>query len=224
MKSFIFIVLIVAASISYADICICQYPDLDAKYGDANKGEITFYRAGCNLWLAMEKGCRLKRIANINKDLKPFLSKKIKNRETVRLGFVGHWSSSNELIRYLDGVVEPLLKRFRNSFMIDNTACYAMESPQKVYDHIKKYAITKGHYLRVKGNQTTSISMWQTLSANTVKGNFFAVADSRKVAASYPYCSAYHKKRCTKYQRRESASCIKDGKKLELTCDGRWNY
>lgn len=208
-------------SSALANICICQYPKQDARFGTGVKGEIGFYKMGCALWQIFERGCRKRKVFDINKDMTPFLDKKLRPNEKIKLSYVGHWGSSNEFIEYLDYTVKPLLDRYQSSVEVENTACLAMEDAASVQKHIDTYDLTDNVNLKVNGNQTTSIGMWDKLWPGYGKADLYAISDSDKRSPLYPSCNKFINKRCTGFQVLERGFCS-DGQFIrELICNNR---
>lgn len=216
----IFLALLTLCSLpAFADICICQYPEEDAKFGMGRQGEIGFYKMGCALWLMRESYCRREKIVNINIPLEPYLSKALLGNEKVRIGFVGHWESSMEYVDYLRADIEPLLQKFQVPFEINNTACYAMNDPEFVQDYLNTVSSSGNAYIKVEGAQTASIGMWDKVLIHRQKADLVAFADSRKKTPAYPYCKEFLNRNCSTYQDRESGSCAEtDGSLSNLIC------
>jgi hypothetical protein len=204
-----------------ADVCICQYPKQDARYGAGFKGEIGFYKMGCGAWLLSQTKCRKEKIIDINETLEPYLNERLRSNEKIRIGFVGHWSSSDELVDYLDNDIVPLMQKYNSPIEVDNTACDGMNDPQSVQDYLATLKTQKDSYLSVQGSQTTSIGMWDKLSISFRKADLIAYADTRGNRDIYPKCEIFHKKRCTGFQYREVGKCTdSEGVTKELICHG----
>lgn len=204
-----------------ADVCICTYPKEDAKYGGGYKGEILFYKMGCALWLLTETRCRKEKIMDINLPLETYLDNKIKAKDKkIRIGYVGHWGSSDEYIDYVDEYIAPLLNRYEQSIEVDNTACLAMEEANQVQEHIEKYDYKENQSLKLEGNQTTSIGMWDKLSIRFRKADLTATASSDNSKLLYPKCKKFVGKRCTGFQLYEKGLCSEEDSTLtELICN-----
>lgn len=216
---FLFLLLLSISASAYADVCICQYPKKDAKYGRGFKKEVFFYKMGCAAWLITEKECRKQKIIDINKPLSSYLDKVLKQDEKIRLGYVGHWKSSNALISFLKKEVEPLMGKYRSPILVDNTACLAMNDAEKVQRYLDSIPSTESLYMSVKGNQTTSIGMWDKLSVGYRKADLVAYADSRGTSFNYPACNVFLEKRCTAFQNKDVGYCTDEGGVTrELVC------
>jgi hypothetical protein len=216
------LLLISFIQVGQANVCICQYPKEDAKYGGGYRGEIGFYKMGCALWILSEGRCRKKKVIDINMSLDPYLNKVLKPQEKVKIGFVGHWSSSEEFIEYLQSDIEPLLKKYDSSFEVENTACSSMDEPAKVQDYLTGLQLNENKYINVEGSQTTSIGMWDKLSIGFRKADLIANGDSRGLKNVYPLCKKFINRRCTGFQEGETGYCQSDsGVNRKLICHGK---
>ncbi len=205
-----------------ADICICQYPKEDARYGGGYKGEIAFYKMGCQIWHLSERKCRKKKTIDINESLEPYLDKHHRDGEKIRVGFVGHWSSSSELVDYLKNEIEPVRSKYKSPIHIENTACLSMDSPDLVSDYVSTLDNKDNAYLTVEGTQTTSIGMWDKVSFAFRKADLIASVDSRNSSPIYPKCSEFIDRRCTGFQAGEKGFCVNENdEKKQLICHGR---
>lgn len=205
-----------------ADVCICQFPREDAKFGDGYKNEVFAYKMGCKLWLAQEKKCRKRKTIDINESLNSYLDEHIRSNEKIRLGYVGHWSSSNELIDYLRDLIEPIRLKYRTPILIENTGCSSMDKPEIVQEYLSSIPFGSESYIKVIGNQTTSIGMWDKASFAFRKADLIATADSRFTSPIFPSCDEYKNRRCTGYQKGEKGFCVNQDKELkELICLGK---
>jgi hypothetical protein len=204
---------------AFADICICQYPKENSRFGGGYSGEIGFYKMGCAAWLLSETQCRKEKIIDINLSLEPYLNERIRSNEKIRIGFVGHWSSSRELVRYLDADIVPLMKKYNTSIEVDNTACSGMSDPESVQAYLEGIEISDETYLRVEASQVTSIGMWDKLSISFRKADLVAFGDTRGSDNMYPKCEIFYKKRCTGFQHWEIGKCADtNGDVKELVC------
>lgn len=215
-----FLILLILSTLPVlADVCICQYPKEDARFGEGVRGEIGSYKMGCALWLIKEKDCRREKIMSINRPLEPFLSRVLRNTEKVRVGYVGHWSSSEEMVGYLKSDIEPLRQKFQVPFVITNTACLAMENAHIVQDYVKTIPSSDKAYLAVEGTQTTSIGVWDEVIPHKRKADLIASVDSRQLAPVYPHCKEFLRKGCTAFQEAEKGFCSEDdGSLSSLIC------
>jgi len=225
MKKSILILLGLFSLSAFADVCICQYPKEDAKYGGGYKGEIGFYKMGCSLWLVGERKCRKNKIMDINIPLTEYLDEldeELEEGEKVRVGYVGHWGSSSELVDYIKNEIVPVTKKYNVPVSVENTACYGMEDPQLVSKYLHSLYSNESNYITVEGTQTTSIGMWDKVSFAFRKADLVAFADSREEAAIYPKCEEFLNRRCTGFQEGDVGLCVDElGNKKELLCNGR---
>lgn len=206
-----------------ADLCICQYPKEDAKYGGGEKIEVPLYQLGCKVWLAQAKKCRKRKTININTPLDEYLDANLESGDRIRLGYVGHWSSSKEIIEYLEGLVEPLRQKYRKPVVIENTACSSMDDPELIQKYVNNLKDKENSYLNIVGTQTTSIGMWDKVSFAFRKADLVAEVDSRRTTPKYPSCSEYKDRRCTGFQEGEIGLCSdSQNKNRELICVGRF--
>jgi len=203
---------------SFSTICICQFPDENSRHGQGRKGEIAFYKLGCSYWIKSQKDCRESKVKNINDSLSEYLDKRILPNDLVKIGYVGHWSESYSTIRYLEQEIKPILDRYRVSIEVDNTACDPLKNPNLVFNHIKKYILQIGTYLRIQGAQTTSIGMWDKLSAKFKYADLLAHADTRDTVPGFPKCSTYINERCTKHQHKEYGYCTNNESLKKIYC------
>jgi hypothetical protein len=221
MKLLIFLTFIYSFSV-LADICICQYPKEDARYGGGYKGEIAFYKMGCQVWHLAEKKCRKKKTIDINESLSPYLDKHHRKGEKIRVSFVGHWSDSAELVSYLKNEIEPIREKYNSPIRIENTACSAMEDTNLVSKYLQTIDTTDKNYLEVEGSQVTSIGMWDKVSFAFRKADLVATSDSRNSSPIYPVCSEFLDRRCTGVQQGDKGYCVDDqNQRKELICHGR---
>jgi len=220
VKLSLFLFFIFSAS-AFADICICQYPKKNSRFGAGYTGEIGFYKMGCAAWLLSETKCRKEKIIDINKSLEPYLDQKIRYNEKIRIGFVGHWSSSRELVRYLSADIVPLMTKYNIPIEVDNTACSGMSDPESVQAYLETVQKSDESYLRVEASQVTSIGMWDKLSISFRKADLVAYGDTRGGDNMYPKCEVFHRKRCTGFQSREIGKCVdENGQIKKLVCHG----
>lgn len=204
-----------------ADVCICQYPGLDAKYGGANKGEIGFYKLGCAAWLLAQTQCRSQVVINENANLNEYIGQIRSTEEKIKIGYVGHWTSSKTTIDYLDDIIYPMIMKYKVPVHVENTACSSMDNPQTVFDKLDEYKLPSGAYIRYKGNQTTSFGLWNKVITKYNKANLYAIADTRYKSPLYPYCDDYKGRSCIEAQNKDIGSCISNGQLQKLQCTYR---
>jgi hypothetical protein len=181
------------------ECCICETFKGIAK-------ERPFYELGCNLWLSRQLGCNKKILRQFegttDENLvtyKPLEVPAECEGGRLRLGYVGHWSSTLQSLRYLQNNVIPAMKKYDVDIDIDNTACTSMQVGE-VFSKIKNnLGIPRGKTLRFRGNQVTSIGEWQSIDP-LVKANVPAVWDSRREGIEYPSCKNFSNQPCIHMQ------------------------
>ncbi len=215
----IFILLLFSLLSVNADVCICQFPKEDSKFGAGYRGEIGFYKMGCAIWLRKEMECRRQKIIDINTPLGPYLDRVLGESETLRIGYVGHWSSSEEYINYLKDNIEPLVREKKIPVEVNNTACLSMADANAVQSYLSSLQIPNDTYIRVEGTQTTSIGMWDKVLIHRRKADLIAIADSRDISPTYPSCKEFFNRNCTMFQENETGFCEDETKILrKLIC------
>lgn len=178
--------------------CVCEI--------GTNKNEKVFYRLGCDLWLN-KKSCDSRKIIDRKKGMS--LSKylpKLKDRDVLEIGYVGHWYDTWQTIDYVETQILPLAKIKGVYVRYDNTACNPMKDPEAVQDYLMSLNIPQQSEVRVQGNQTISIGMWDELHAG--KTSFYAYASTAWVNAKFPPCETLEGKGCSaKFQAGETGRC-----------------
>jgi hypothetical protein len=193
--------------------CVCQV-------GDSPSSHVPFFYAGCATWL-MKRECHSRTIVSINKnDFFQYL-----RYPHLRLGYVGHWGSSQQLIRYLDEQIVTAAESGQfKSISVDNTACYALESPSSIQNWMQKFLLRFPNIsLRIRGNQLLSIGEWQTFLFQ--KANIQAAVSSQLSTPAYMSCKELENLRCIKTLHLGSrAKCEEKGKLVDLSChqSGQW--
>lgn len=184
----------------FASCCICQTDnEIDS--------EIPFYELGCQIWLT-GKFCSFEKMVDIDEDLNNVLPNECDGKK-VKIGYVGHWSSSWRSERFIESRIMPLIKERKMSVEIDNTACSATSDTVKLQEFILSLNIPLDQYLKFKGNQVTSTGLWRR--ATPWKENFYSIADSRYEEAQFPKCSEFEDRTCSaEFQKNESAKCSDD--------------
>jgi hypothetical protein len=187
--------------------CICQT-------GLKPTNEIHWFKKGCKLWLSKQKNCSSKKIEPIDKvDL---VNSALKcEGGVVKLGYVGHWGSSSELIDFLSKSLVPTSKAYKVDIDYDQTACTSMNNPALVEDFFDSLNIE--NKITVKGNQVTSTGMWDDVLPH--KTNFWAKINSHEKKIQFPKCSNFKNKTCFgKYQKNETGICLDGEEEVILKC------
>lgn len=216
MNKIISLILVIALQAFYiqnlfaGQSCYCEigaYPTNQQK----------FFRTGCSLWLKDQRNCDQKKI--VSQDFN-YRSELIANSSIskLRIGYVGHWSGSEETVRYLDFNIIPVIKDFSVSVDIDNTACLAMKDPYYVRDYIWQQRLPANATLTFKGNQVNSVGKWDFILGPSL--NLVAQASSNNYQVSFPRCLLFEGRSCLENpQSNNSGLCLDDQKKLKrLTC------
>jgi hypothetical protein len=187
--------------------CICQT-------GLQPTNEIHWFKKGCKLWLSKQKNCSTKSVEPIQEN--DLVSSALKcEGGAVKLGYVGHWGSSSQLIDYLSESLIPTAKAYKVDIDYDQTACTSMDNPKLIEDFFSELNIESK--ITVKGNQVTSTGMWDDVLPH--KTNFWARINSRDQRIEFPLCTSFENKRCFgKYQKNETGFCINGEETLRLEC------
>lgn len=190
--------------------CVCQIGEKPVK-------QQHWFKKGCQIWLKNQKDCSWKIRSVIQRAGVLKLPESCQDG-TLHLGYVGHWADSAETKKFIDELVVPTQRQLNLNIRIDNTACLAMRDAELVQNHIEQLPMPKKKYLVVKGNQVTSVGLWEAFLPG--KSNFYAIADSRTSETRYPFCWEFEGKLCTKsVQKNESAICKDQASHLKkLTC------
>lgn len=194
MKILIFVFLVCFSSFGFASVpsseacCVCQT-------GEAPQYQTPFFAIGCAMWMSVQSNCSFRSIRTIERYVPMSLPLSCKNK-TLKLGYVGHWGSTEELIEQLRRSVLPTTVSYNMSVEIDNTACMSMDDPPLMQKFLKSLPM-QDRYVRIKGNQTISIGMNDAYTPG--RNAISAVSDSRALEAEYPKCSDYHNRSCTKF-------------------------
>ena len=196
--------------------CICQTDEPFSFY------EGPMYKTACALRMLSKRGCDLKKTVEFDMLSIDNIPRRCDGAE-VRMTFVGHWASSDQTRRYLEMIFNEGIIDRGMSFDIDNTGCLAMEEPYEIESFFSRALIPEGQYLRFKGSQVTSISLWDNFFGPlSGRVNFTASYDSRDGKFSYPSCSEYRGHQCAArfdIQGGERATCEgEDGELEELVC------
>lgn len=213
--------LIVAAAALLAGPPVAAHAETNACYceiGDEPVSEQGFFRAGCEIWLTQQKNCTSKQIVPQNHSYMNELKERPANRLTV--GYVGHWASSQQMVRYLETSILPTIDAHGISVTLDNTACRAMNDLFLLQSYMTDISLPQGKELVVRGNQAISVGLWDIILGKS--HNFQATL--RKYSQNrpdivYPLCKTYEGKPCLKeYQGDETAICLEGKNRIVLSC------
>lgn len=180
------------SSMAKADTCICEIDTVI-------RSEMKYYRMGCNEWLnrlIRQDKCEWWDVREKASDYSPLDLPKHASKKVI-LGYVGHWSSSEQTKFYIDRVLLPTMKATGVSIEYDNTACSATsdtEDLQKYFAKEVRPQLKQNQYLAIKGNQVISIGLWDSFFGPTA--NMYSFVDSRRKKAVYPQCKDFENKAC----------------------------
>jgi hypothetical protein len=180
------------------NICICQI--------DTISREVPFYRAGCGLWLNGQR-CDEQVTISITENLRDHLRPEHRGQK-LSLGYVGHWSSSNQTVDFLRKEITPVMNEFDMDVFYENTACNPMDNPELVQDYINSAELPTARRLEVRGAQSISIGMWDPLDL-TLRANVPAIASTELQTPAFADCANYEDYRCSnRYQLYERVRCV----------------
>ncbi len=137
----------------------------------------------------------------------------------MHLGYVGHWGSSNQLINFIEDNVAHVLKEKDMSLKLDNTACNAMDRPELVKAYVDgRKLVSDDKTIEVKGNQTISIGMWNSLTFGDA--NLNAIITNKNQKSILPSCNKFENEFCIgEFQNMQVGRCIsKNGEQKLLFC------
>ncbi len=209
MKIFILLLLCSFSSALYANTCcICQT-------GAKPENQTHWFKKGCHAWLSKQKSCTSKKIVGIEKDSIIESAASCEDGK-VKLGYVGHWGNSNELINFIENSLAPTIKYYNVEVDYDQTACTSMNKPRVIERFFKTLNLNRK--LTIKGNQVTSTGIWDDYLPH--KTNFWAKIDSEEKKIEFPSCSEFENKTCFgKYQKNEFGKCVESGSIVKLFCE-----
>lgn len=201
--------LLVSQSALANKCCYCEI----GQYPENQQG---FFKMGCNIWLAAQKNCDVKEIVPQNTNYSEG-DLQCKGGDLV-VGYVGHWGSSYETVRYLANRIVPAMQKHGVSVEVDNTACLAMSQPHTVLDYVKGLGLPENQSLSVSGNQVLSIGKWDAVLGDSV--NFGAKVSSTQSAVMYPLCKRFRGYNCIgQIQLQNFGTCMEeDGQLKKLGC------
>jgi len=187
--------------------CICQT-------GSSPENQIHWFKKGCRAWLSKQKSCTSKQVVGVDKN-SMINSAKACEGGKVKLGYVGHWGNSNQLIDFIESSLAPTINFYNVEIDYDQTACTSMNKPGLIENFFEGLNLSKK--LTIKGNQVTSTGIWDDYLPH--KTNFWAKIDSDNKEIEFPSCSQFENKTCFgKYQKNEFGRCLEDSSIIELFC------
>ncbi len=208
--------------------CYCEI-------GDEPKSQQGFFEIGCNMWVGQQGVCEVKKIVEQNHD---YTQENIPAGSQLIVGYVGHWGGgasdyvqkedgtwdfqtyyggAGEMVHYLSKRIVPAMKKFNISAVVDNTACLAMDNPNKIQDYIHSLNLPRTQLLAVRGNQAISIGKWGDFAPSA---NFWATVSSTSNTVIYPRCKAFEDYNCVQQaQDGQVGTCLDgQGKPAQLKC------
>ncbi len=211
MKLLFSIMLITLSFTSQAqdDLCLCET-------GNSPKVEIPFYRAGCKLWLASQ-ACQEKKVISIDDDLDSAIPRSLDGKK-IKLGYVGHWSSTGESAQFIIERILPINQNRGISFFIHNTACYSTQQTLRFQELMKLLVIAPETAITFQGNQAASVGMWERFTP--YNENMYSVVGTNLSRPIFPACEEFEGKLCLgRIQLNEEGICtsVVKGQKLNQT-------
>jgi hypothetical protein len=191
------------------DLCICQT-------GTAPSNEIKFFKLGCKTW-SMTQRCDEKITISLDDSIEDVLADR-PNVKSVKLGYVGHWSSSRETNEFIEEKVLPSIKKYKVHFDIHNSACSAMDDPYRIRSFFKKLG-PEARYLHMYGYQAISTGGWDPILPG--KNNFWSAVNGNSLEVQFPSCKEFELKQCMgMFQSKEEGVCYDDKKEkyVTMTC------
>jgi hypothetical protein len=191
------------------DLCICQT-------GTSPSNEIKFFKLGCKTW-SMTQRCDEKITMSLDDSIENVLAQR-PGVKSVKLGYVGHWSSSRETNSFIEEKVLPSVKKFGVYFDIHNSACSSMDNPYVVKSFFKKLG-SDARYIHMYGYQAISTGGWDPILPG--KNNFWSAVNGNSLEVQFPNCKEYEQKQCMgMFQSEEQGVCYneKDKKFVALKC------
>jgi hypothetical protein len=191
------------------DLCICQT-------GTAPSNEIKFFKLGCKTW-NMTQRCDEKITMSLDDSIEDVLAQR-PGVKSVKLGYVGHWSSSRESNEFIREKVLPSVKKYKVYFDIHNSACSSMDNPYQVKSFFKKLG-PDARYIHMYGYQAISTGGWDPILPG--KNNFWSAVNGNSLEVKFPNCKEYEQKQCMgMFQNDEEGVCYneKDKKFVTLKC------
>jgi hypothetical protein len=191
------------------DLCICQT-------GTSPANELKFFKLGCKTW-SMTQRCDEKITISLNDSIEDVLAHR-PGVKSVKLGYVGHWSSSRETTHFIEEKVLPSVKKYKVYFDIHNSACSSMENPYKVRAFFQKLG-PDASYLHMYGYQAISTGGWDPILPG--KNNFWSAVNGNSLEVQFPNCKEYENKQCMgMFQEEEEGVCFdkKQEKFVTLKC------
>ncbi|MNS93954.1 hypothetical protein D3C72_1281550 [compost metagenome] len=194
------------------DCCVCQTGIGPTKW-------IPFFKLGCSVWLGQQKNCGYKDTHSFgNYDLSQ-IPKSCDGR-TLKLGYVGHWGTSQGTVFYSRKMIKELVQERSMSVEFENTACRGSDDGQLIAKEISDMSLPEGKHFSLQAYQVASVGLWEVLIPG--KPNFWSRFDTRTNKMEYPSCKEFLFRGCSSTlakQLGKSALCQEDENTLrKLTC------
>lgn len=137
-----------------SDCCVCTT-------GTTPERHQHWYEKGCVLWFNYQnRNCSgLKKIIPIDQ-VEELQSSIPASCRRLELGYVGHWSNSEQTVLYTQDVLYPLAVNKQLSIKYDNTACSGADDADFVQAYLNKAVLPDGVELTINANQVDSVGMW----------------------------------------------------------------
>lgn len=216
MKSLVKLVVLLSVSISTViyttevraadnDLCICQT-------GSSPVNEIKFFKLGCKTWNATQS-CNKKITISIDASIEDVLKSRPEVK-SVKLGYVGHWSSARSSVRFIKDQILPSIKKYEVTFDIHNSACLSTDNPYEIRNYFESLG-SDADKIQFYGYQAISTGGWDPLLPG--KNNFWARIKGDSLEVEFPNCKEYEFEQCMgMYQNGEKGICY-DSKNEEYT-------
>jgi len=114
--------------------------------------------------------------------------------KTVKVGYVGHWSSASQSVGFLKDQIVPVIEKHNVAFEIDNSACSATDNPYIVSEYLKKLDTHVSSKIKFKGNQVISTGGWDPLLPG--KNNLWSKIDGNTLDVEFPLCKQFEESAC----------------------------
>jgi hypothetical protein len=195
----------------FDSFCVCQY-------GNSTEFEMFMFRRGCSVWF-VQNDCGATSVISLDDPVIDSLPEKFSGK--IRVGYVGHWNSSEQFIEFLQSQILPITEQ-RNftALLIDNTGCNAMADADSVKAYVNTALQSTGKKVEIRGNETVSIGLWDSFYLG--KGNLTATI-SADGGLHFPVCEDYIGSACPFRARNghklEGFCQAKDGVKKWLGCE-----
>lgn len=194
------------------DCCICQTGIGPTKW-------IPFFKLGCAVWLGQQKNCGYKDTHSFGDYDLSHIPKSC-DGGILKLGYVGHWGTSQGTIFYSQKIIKELVQDRNMSVEFENTACRGSDDGEKIAKEISLLNIPPERHFSLQAYQVPSVGLWEVLIPG--KPNFWSKYDSRTGKIEYPSCNEFLFRGCSSVlakQLGKSALCREDENTLrKLTC------